>query len=94
MIGRRLKKEKYEAVYVSDLKRTVETAKLILSESDHYADTSKHEELLKLDMRLREKSAGIYEGKPLGSTSHAAKENGIDPRSYRPENGESWLDLN
>ena len=24
----------------------------------------------------------------------AAKSEGIDPREYRPENGESWLDMN
>lgn len=94
MAGRRLAKEKFDAVYVSDLKRTVDTAHLLLSQSEHYSDTSTHEQLLKLEMRLREKSAGILEGQPLGSTSKAAKDHGIDPRAYRPEKGESWLDLN
>ncbi|CDW82371.1 UNKNOWN [Stylonychia lemnae] len=76
-------------IYVSDLKRTVDTA--ILIQEGLLQDKVPP---LQLEMRLREKSAGIYEGQPLGSTSSAAKELGLDPRKYKPEGGESWLDLN
>jgi broad specificity phosphatase PhoE len=48
---------------------------------------------LKLEHNLREKSAGIYEGQPTGKTSGVARELGIDPHHFRPEGGESWIDV-
>ena len=44
---------------------------------------------------LREKGAGSFEGKPLGSCEVAAKEAGVPLRSFRPsgESGESWEDV-
>ena len=64
MVGKRLAGEKFDRVFVSDLKRTVDTAQIITDciESDEKPQVV-------LDERLREKSAGIYEGCPLGSTS-------------------------
>lgn len=46
------------------------------------------------EKRLREKSAGIYEGKPVGILSKVAKSKGINPRNFEPENGESWIEVN
>ena len=45
-------------------------------------------------MRLREKGAGILEGKPLGTPSTLAKQAGVPPRLFKPEGGESWVDVN
>ena len=45
------------------------------------------------DQRLREKSAGALEGQPLGTTDSLAKKNGVNPREFRPLNGESWTDV-
>eukprot|EP00347_Sterkiella_histriomuscorum_P022756 403337273 len=96
LVGKRLQKVKFDHIYVSDLKRTVDTANYILSHSDHHLDSTTESGVVNFnkEMRLREKSAGVYEGQPLGSTSHAAKELGLNPREYKPEGGESWLDLN
>ena len=44
-------------------------------------------------MRLREKGAGILEGKPLGTPSTLAKKAGVSAREFKPEGGESWLDV-
>lgn len=43
---------------------------------------------------MREKCGGIFEGKPLGSTSSVAKAKGMDHRVYKPEGGENWNDVN
>jgi broad specificity phosphatase PhoE len=45
------------------------------------------------DARLREKSGGVYEGAPLGTTNKLAEESGLPMREYRPEGGESWEDV-
>jgi broad specificity phosphatase PhoE len=46
------------------------------------------------DPRLREKGGGIYEGSPLGTSDKEAKKRGIAIREFRPEGGESWMDVN
>ena len=55
LIAKRISKEKYDHIYVSDLIRTRETAEPILK--DH------SETPVTFDPRLREKHLGIYEGK-------------------------------
>lgn len=69
-MGKRLCHEKFEAIYVSDLLRTIDTAKIIYDQLPD--DTGKP--LFIEESRLREKSAGIYEGLPLGTTSGVAKD--------------------
>ena len=76
-------------MYVSDLKRTQDTANAIYK---FFPDTDKPK--MELDMRLREKGAGVLEGKPLGTPSTLAKQAGVPPRMFKPEGGESWLDVN
>jgi broad specificity phosphatase PhoE len=44
-------------------------------------------------MRLREKGGGVLEGKPLGTPGELAKKLGIPMREYKPEGGESWIDV-
>ena len=87
MLGKRLAHEKFNLVISSDLKRTVDTSGIIMSFMESKPD-------FKTDERLREKSAGVYEGQPLGTTGDTALKLGINPREFRPENGESWLDIN
>ncbi len=45
-------------------------------------------------MRLREKGAGVLEGLPIGTPSTMAQKQGIPAREFKPEGGESWLDVN
>lgn len=46
------------------------------------------------EMRLREKGGGVLEGQSLGVPSTLAKKAGIPAREFRPDGGESWLDVN
>lgn len=45
------------------------------------------------DARIREKGGGVLEGSPLGTADKEAKQRGVGIRDYRPEGGESWLDV-
>lgn len=85
MLGLRLKAQRFTAVFCSDLKRCRDTCQEILA---HHPDTQVH-----YDPRLREKSGGVAEGSPLGTTDKQAKVFGIPIRDYRPEEGESWNDV-
>lgn len=42
---------------------------------------------------LREKGGGVLEGMPLSTSFQKAKELNIPIRSYKPEKGESWIDV-
>jgi broad specificity phosphatase PhoE len=89
MVGKRLGKEHFDVMYSSDLKRTMDTANAIYK---HFTDADRPE--LIPDMRLREKGGGVLEGEPLGKPGELAKQLGIPIREYRPERGESWIDVN
>lgn len=43
---------------------------------------------------MREKGGGKLEGQPLGTPSTQAKAAGVSAREFRPDGGESWLDVN
>jgi hypothetical protein len=75
-------------MYSSDLKRTMDTAQAIYK---HFKDSDRPE--LIPDMRLREKGGGVLEGQPLGKPGEMAKKLGIPMREYKPEGGESWIDV-
>jgi len=45
------------------------------------------------DARIREKGGGVLEGSPLGTADKEAHKRGVGIREYRPEGGESWLDV-
>ena len=89
MAGKRLGKEHFDVMYSSDLKRTMDTAQAIYK---HFTASNSPE--LIPDMRLREKGGGVLEGQPLGTPGELAKKLGISAREYRPEGGESWIDVN
>jgi broad specificity phosphatase PhoE len=90
LLGERLSQEHFDLAYTSDLKRAKDTADLI---SDQFIK-SEREILFKQDPRLREKSSGIYEGYPIGTTFMMAKEAGIDNRLFKPTGGENWMEVN
>jgi broad specificity phosphatase PhoE len=84
-VGLRLKDEKIDRIYVSDLQRTMDTAKEIIK---HHPDSEIIYEPL-----LREGHGGIFEGQPYGSMSRAAEKAGIPRNDFRPEGGESYSDV-
>mmetsp|Transcript_19353 Transcript_19353/g.18482 ORF Transcript_19353/g.18482 Transcript_19353/m.18482 type:complete len:178 (+) Transcript_19353:14-547(+) len=86
IVGNKLSTQKFSIAYSSDLKRAVDTSEIILSCTAHKPE-------LILDQRLREKSGGIFEGKPRGSTTAYAVAHNINPREFVPEGGESWLNV-
>ena len=85
LLGERLKKEKFDMVFCSDLNRCQQTLAQILPFHSYCSPV--------YDPRLREKSAGELEGQPLGTTDQLARENNVNPREFRPNGGESWTDV-
>jgi len=81
-IAGRLKDEKFDAVYSSDLDRALETAKILM----------KDRECLPIfaEKRLREQSFGIYEGKPVMAVLRQMKREKKDFTTFKPEGGESF----
>lgn len=84
-LAQRLKNEKFDYVYVSDLKRAVDTAK----EIHKYHSQA---ELL-LAPELRERNLGIYEGGPREHWKKVMKESPVPFHSFKPEKGESYQEL-
>ncbi len=84
-LGERLKNEKIDKIYVSDLKRTVDTAKEIIKFHPNVP--------IVYDKRIREVCLGEFEGKPWGSVSEAAKKQGIPHSLLKPKQGESLFEM-
>ncbi len=84
-LGERLKKEKMDAVYCSDLKRARNTAKEIMKFHPkipiHYVKA------------LRERSFTVLEGKPGDVYKEAAAKEGLPRYLYRPPGGENFPDM-
>jgi probable phosphoglycerate mutase len=80
----RLKDEKMDVVFSSDLGRARETTEEILKFHDvpvHYTKD------------LRERGLGIFEGKPKEEFKNILKEAGSMKYDYRPEGGETFHDI-
>lgn len=88
LLARRLKDEKFDLIVSSDLLRAVETTKLI---AQHHSCPVEY------TSDFRERSSGIYEGRRFvdyQSEYKAASESfSKNPEEFRPENGESMLDV-
>lgn len=84
-LAHRLKDEEFQYIYVSDLKRAVDTAKAI-------HQYHPHAELL-LAPELRERNLGIYEGGPREQWKKVMKESPIPFHAFKPEKGESYQEL-
>lgn len=83
--AKRLAKERFDLIIVSDLKRAVDTAQPIIK--------THPEAEVAYEPRLRECDAGLFEGKPLSSIRQAALEAGVEFFAYKPEGGESILEF-
>ena len=80
-----LKKEKLDRIYVSDLKRTRDTAKAIIKFHPRVP--------VIYDPRLREQNYGIYQGKASGTMDEAVRKRRIPYHLYTPRGGESIVDV-
>ncbi len=85
LIGERLKKEKIDIIYVSDLERTKKTAQEIIKHHKHIP--------VVFDKRIRERNFGIFEGKKREIILAAREQAGKNYYTFTPENGESYLQL-
>jgi broad specificity phosphatase PhoE len=79
-----LREIQFDAIYASDLGRVVETTRYVAN----YQRVP-----VNYDPRLRERGAGIYEGLPRQELWQAEAESGQPQIEFRPEGGESFLDL-
>jgi len=86
-LGERLKNTKFQAIFISDLNRTCQTALPVLRKNKHRST------LVYLSPLLREKGGGVIEGMPLTTSQTMAKEQGIPLRKFKAEGGESWEDV-
>ncbi len=84
-VALRLKDEKIDKIFVSDLKRCVDTAAEIIKFHP------KAEVIY--EPAVREQNFGIFEGKPYGSMTKAAEAAGINPYELKPEGGESFSEF-
>lgn len=81
----RLKDEKIDKIFVSDLKRCIDTAAEIIKFHPKAEVT--------YEPAVREQHLGIFEGKPYGTMGKAAAAAGVDPYELKPEGGESFQEL-
>lgn len=86
LVGQELKDQKLDVIYCSDLKRTKETLLPIIK---HHPRVEVIYEPL-----LRERTSGIFDGKPMRLREEAMKKSGLSEEDFRPERGESLTDLN
>lgn len=84
-VARRLKDEKIDIAFVSDLRRAVETAQEILA---YHPETP-----VTYSPDLRERSYGIFEGSTVESHIHAREQSGLSFHEYRPAGGESFQEV-
>ena len=84
-VGKRLCKENIDKIYVSDLKRALETAKEI----------SKHHKKISIikDKRLRERAFGMYDGELRSKFIDKLKSVNKKYLDFKPKGGESIIEL-
>ena len=85
LLGKRLSAESIGAIYVSDLRRCVQTAEHVIV---HHPDVPVYYEPL-----LRERHLGFLEGTKWGEVIRHTNLSGEEILNYRPEGGESINDV-
>lgn len=80
----RLKDEKPDAILSSDLCRAACTAQEI---------AKFHKIAIRYTPELREMKMGVFEGRPRDEFHQAVAESGVSRAEFRPEGGESYIDL-
>ena len=72
LAGDKLKEEKYDLVYSSDLSRAFETCSIVLAKNRSPADF-----VVRKDRLIRERCFGIYDGRPFEEYTEAADKAGL-----------------
>ena len=89
--GDLLSNTKFSFAYSSDLQRASETCKLLLSRNFAFED--KRNPSIVFDARLRERTFGCMEGKPVSDMVNAAKKANKSMLHYVAEGGETLNEL-
>ena len=79
-----LKDEKIDVIFSSDLRRAKDTTEEIAKFHDvpvHYTEL------------LRERSSGIFDGRPVAEMKKFREENNIPQEIFKPQSGESFLEV-
>lgn len=84
LLALRLKNEKFDAIYSSDLKRAAETCQQI---------ARFHPAPVHYTSLLRERCAGIFDARPRKERLDAEKQSGVPKIDFTPEGGESYRDV-
>lgn len=84
-VAQRLKDEKIDIIYASDMLRAQQTAEII---ARFHFNTK-----LTTDQNLRERDSGIYAKQTVFEREAAQQASGIGFRDWRPEGGESLRDV-
>ena len=85
LVAKKLQSEKINLAYISDFKRTTDTAAEILKFHPETKEIFTPE--------LREKDAGVFVGRPQEDQKRARETSGQTFYDFRPEGGESLVDL-
>ena len=84
-LAQRLKSERFDYAFSSDLARAVDTLKSVLKF---------HPDLQIIrEPAIRERALGVYEGRPGQCYHDEFIQSGLDRLAFKPEGGESSLDL-
>ncbi len=83
-LAQRLKNEKIDVIFSSDLQRAKDTTKEI---------AKFHKVPIYYVPELRERAQGIFEGEAYEELYKARKESGISRVEFRPEGGENYIDI-
>jgi alpha-ribazole phosphatase len=85
LLAQRLQSVNFTGIYCSDLQRCRDTLQYTLQYHSYIPPV--------YDTRLREKSSGIFEGKPVGLADQEAERLYLSKYEYRPPEGENWNDV-
>lgn len=85
LIGEKLREHSFAAVYISDMLRAKRTAEHILAHHPSVESEYRSE--------LRERNSGVFMGSNYDIMDAEIVKQGIPFEEFRPEGGESWLDV-
>jgi broad specificity phosphatase PhoE len=83
-LAERLKGVHFDAIYASDLRRAADTARAIARYHTMPVHYTEH---------LRERHAGIFQGRPATEFEQAQAQSGLPHKDFCPVGGESYADL-
>jgi broad specificity phosphatase PhoE len=85
LLARRLRRQRIDAAYTSDLQRAVHTLDAVLVHHPHLRPRRRRV--------LRERSYGVLEGRPLSEHARALEASGLPFHEFQPRRGESFVQV-